>query len=316
MLRRARLFWLAIVPVLLLAAAADPPRAGDSAEPRDMPGIHNIVSFQGSGSGQLYSGSVPEGDAGFASLAELGIKTIISVDGAIPDLERAKAKGMRYVHLPIGYDGFDDARKLQLVRAVRDLPKPIYLHCHHGKHRSAGAAGTVAVSLGWMGNARAAELMKVSGTAEGYKGLWSCTAKAAPVVQSVIDAVSSEFPEMTRPDSMVAAMVAIDEALDRIRLVEKNGWKVPAEHPDLAPAADAGKLADLLRLLDKDAHVANIGEKLGEAERADFRELLEQNARQASTLEELLLADDLAKRAPAMKALIAGCKECHVKYRD
>jgi hypothetical protein len=316
MLRRARLFWLAIVPVLLLAAAADPPRAGDSAEPRDMPGIHNIVSYQGSGPGQLYSGSVPEGDAGFTSLAELGIKTIISVDGAIPDLERAKAKGMRYVHLPIGYDGFDDARKLQLVRAVRDLPKPIYLHCHHGKHRSAGAAGTVAVSLGWMGNARAAELMKVSGTAEGYKGLWSCTAKAAPVVQSVIDAVSSEFPEVTRPDSMVAAMVAIDEALDRIRLVEKNGWKVPAEHPDLAPASDAGKLADLLRLLDKDAHVENLGEKLGEAERADFRALLEQNARQASTLEELLLADDLAKRAPAMKALIAGCKECHVKYRD
>ena len=29
-----------------------------------------------------------------------------------------------------------------------------------------------------------------------------------------------------------------------------------------------------------------------------------------------LLADDLARRAPAMKALIAGCKECHVKYRD
>jgi protein tyrosine phosphatase (PTP) superfamily phosphohydrolase (DUF442 family) len=312
MTRRARRFCLALIPALLLAAAAEPPRADESAEPRDMPGLHNIVSFQGSGAGQLYSGSVPEGDAGFSALAELGIKTIISVDGAIPELERAKARGMRYVHLPIGYDGFDDARKLALVRAVRDLPKPIYLHCHHGKHRSAGAAGTVAVSLGWMSNARAAELMKVSGTAEGYKGLWACTAKAAPLVQSVIDAVSADFPEVTKPDSMVAAMVAIDEALDRIRIVEKNGWKVPAAHPDLAPAADAGKLADLLRLLDKDAHV----EKLGEAERADFRALLEQNARQASTLEELLLADDLAKRAPAMKALLAGCKECHVKYRD
>lgn len=283
---------------------------------RDMPGLHNIVSYRGSGPGELYSGSVPEGDAGFESLAALGIETIISVDGAIPDLARAKGKGMRYVHLPIGYDGFDDARKLQLVRAVRDLPKPIYLHCHHGKHRSAGAAGTVAVSLGWMTNAQAAELMKVSGTAEGYKGLWACTAKAAPMVQTVIDAVSADFPEVTKPDSMVAAMVAIDEALERIRLVEKNAWNVPADHPDLAPAADAGKLADLLRLLDKDAHV----EKLGEAERAEFGELLEKNARQASTLEELLIAKDLAdghaKRAPAMKALLAGCKDCHVKYRD
>jgi hypothetical protein len=219
------------------------------------------------------------------------------------------------VHLPIGYDGFDEARKAELVRAVRDLPKPIFIHCHHGKHRSAGAAGTIAVSLGWMTNEQAAARMKVSGTSEGYKGLWACTARAAPMMAAVIDAARAEFPEVTKPDSMVEAMVAIDEAFDRIRLVEKNGWKVPADHPDLAPAADAGKLADLLRLLEKDAYV----EKLEESARSDFRALLERNARQASELEELLLAKDLgdvAKLGPAMKSLTAGCKECHVKYRD
>jgi len=323
---------VAIVLVTFLSfAAGDPPRniasdgASDGApvgasvsateEPRDLPGVHNLVCYKGSSADAFISGSAPEGTVGLDSLAKLGIKTIISVDGAIPDVAAAKARGMRYVHLPIGYDGFDDARKAELVRAVRDLPKPIYIHCHHGKHRSAGAAGTIAVSLGWMTNAQAAARMKVSGTAEGYKGLWSCTGRAGPMLAAAIDAARAEFPEVTKPDSMVEAMVAIDEAFERIRLVEKNGWKVPEDHPDLAPAADAGKLADLLRLLDGDAHV----EKLEESARADFRALLEKNARQASDLEELLAAregKDMAKLGPAMKSLTAGCKECHVKYRD
>jgi len=298
--------------LLVVQLALSTPPAPDAAAPLDLPGVHNIVAFQGAAKEPFLSGSAPEGTVGLDALAKLGVRTIISVDGAIPEVEAAKARGMRYVHLPIGYDGFDEVRKAELVRAVRDLPKPIFIHCHHGKHRSAGAAGTIAVSLGWMTNAEAAGRMKVSGTAEGYKGLWSCTAKAAPMMAAAIDAARAEFPEVTRPDSMVAAMVAIDEALERVRLVEKHGWKVPEDHPDLAPAADAGKLADLLRLLEKDAHV----EKLDEGARTEFRVLLEKNARQASDLEDLLLAKDSAKLGAAMKALAAGCKECHVKYRD
>jgi len=118
----------------------------DDERPLDLPGLHNIVAFHA----DVWSGSVPEGDAGFDALKSRGVRTILSVDGALPDLDRARARGMRYVHLPIGYDGFDDARKVELARAVRDLPRPIYIHCHHGKHRSAGASAAIAVSLGWL----------------------------------------------------------------------------------------------------------------------------------------------------------------------
>ena len=249
--------------------------------PVDFPGIHNLVAFHDG----FVSGSAPEGDAGLDSLAKLGFKTVISVDGAIPDVEGARKRGLRYVHLPIGYDGFDDVRKAELVRAVRDLPKPIYIHCHHGKHRSAGAAGTIGVSLGWMSNATAAERMKVSQTAESYTGLWACTAKAAPMMAAAIDAARADFPEITKPDSMVAAMVVIDEAFDRLKLVEKNGWKVPADHPDLAPAADAGKLADLLRLLVDDASLKS----LDDAGSKDFAALLVDGAAKSSALEEALV---------------------------
>ena len=105
------------------------------------------------------------------------------------------------------------------------------------------------------------------------------------MMAAAIDAARADFPEITKPDSMVAAMVVIDEAFDRLKLVEKNGWKVPADHPDLAPAADAGKLADLLRLLVDDASL----KLLDDAGSKDFAALLVDGAAKASTLEEALV---------------------------
>jgi protein tyrosine phosphatase (PTP) superfamily phosphohydrolase (DUF442 family) len=310
-------FLVQLLMVLALWAPPPPSMSDDAA--KDLEGLHNVVAYHEG----FWSGGVPEGKAGFEQLRSMGVKTIISVDGAVPDLELAKSMGMRYVHLPIGYDGFDDARKAELVRAVRDLPKPIYLHCHHGKHRSAGAAAAVAVSLGWMTNEQAAARMKVSGTAAGYKGLWSCTAKAAPMAAAVIDAASASFPEVTRPESFVASMVAIDEAFDRLKLAEKAGWKAPADHPDLAPIADAGKLADLFRLIDE----ASL-RKCSPEGADELKSWMARSATAAAQLEAALERagktapegpDAASQRAAAtalMAALAADCKACHAKYRD
>src|SRR4051812_35836928 len=54
---------------------------------------------------KVLSGAEPEGDAGFAALRDLGVKTVLSVDGAKPDVDLAHEHGLRYVHLPIGYGG-------------------------------------------------------------------------------------------------------------------------------------------------------------------------------------------------------------------
>jgi len=283
----------------------------------DYQGLHNVVAFHEG----VLSGSVPEGDAGFDTLQALGVRTILSVDGALPDLDRARARGMRYVHLPIGYDGFDAQRKAELVRAVRDLPRPIYIHCHHGKHRSAGATAAVAVALGWLSNDAAAERMKIAGTAPGYTGLWQCTAAAAPMTAAAIDAAGADFPERTVPGSLVAAMVEIDDVHDRLKRAQRAGWRAPATHPDLAPLADAGRLADLYRLLDDDAQLTDVPE----AERAMVREWLVREGLAASRLEVLLESFDaqgsdraaLVRRADASLALLgAGCKACHAEHRD
>jgi protein tyrosine phosphatase (PTP) superfamily phosphohydrolase (DUF442 family) len=307
--------------VVLLAAACSstpakpasvqptlPPPTVTETAPRDYPGIHNAVAYHD----DFISGSVPEGDAGFDTLQEMGIKTIISVDGAVPDVAAAEARGMRYIHLPIGYNGFDETRKLQLVRATRDALKdgPVYIHCHHGKHRSAGAAAAVAVSMGWDTPDQAVARMKVSGTAPNYTGLYACAADATVLTAASIDAVDADFPSVSRPNGFVAAMVEVDEVFDHLKLIEKAGWKTPADHPDLVPAAEAGRLADLFRLSAQGDYAKR--------KPADFGTALGEEAKRASTIEELLLAaaPDAARLSAQFKLIGASCKECHAKYRD
>ncbi len=286
-------------------AKVDPPTLTDE-KPRDYPGVHNVVAYHDG----FYSGSVPEGDAGFDTLERMGIKTIISVDGAVPEVEEARARGIRYVHLPIGYNGFDEERKLELVRAVHDLPGPVYIHCHHGKHRSAGAAGAIAVSLGWMTPEAAVGRMKVSGTAPNYKGLYRCAEESISLTVVEIDAAPADFPEVAPPAGLVKSMVAIDEATEHLKAIEKAGWTVPKEHPDLVPVAEAARLADLLRLLQDNARV--------KAKPAEFGQMLTESAAAAQSLEDALAsaAPDPATLSAAFKVVTKSCTDCHAKYRD
>lgn len=52
--------------------------------------------------------------------------------------------------------------------------------------------------------------------------------------------MDANFPEVSRPDDVVAAMVVIDNAFEHLKAIEAAGWSVPKDHPDLVPAAEAG----------------------------------------------------------------------------
>jgi len=287
--------------------AIDPPRMDDPSH-RDYPGLHNVVAYHDG----YYSGSVPDGEAGFETLAGLGVKTIISVDGTVPDVAAAEARGMRYIHLPIGYDGFDETRTLELARATRDAIAigPVYVHCHHGKHRSAGAAGTVAVTLGWATPDEMIQRMRVSGTSRSYQGLYACTANASAVSMGVLDDVPADFPSVSRPAGLVKGMVEIDEAMEHLRAIERAGWKVPPGHPDPVPAAEAGRLADLIRFLEADHRVR--------AKPAAFADGFRASRDAAQQLEDLLAAgeSDAARLSDRLGSVAASCTQCHVAFRD
>ncbi|MFT3787287.1 MAG: hypothetical protein QM770_14140 [Tepidisphaeraceae bacterium] len=274
-------------------------------QPTTMPGLHQLVAYGPT----LLCGAVPEGDEGFASLAALGVKTIISVDGAQPDAERARKYGLRYVHLPIGYDGMDHERALEIARAVNDLPGPTYIHCHHGKHRSAGAAASTAVMLGFLDREAALARMKISGTAPAYPGLFKCATDAERVGSSDLKSVNTTFPEHAKTSGVVQAMVQIDETFDRLKAIEKAGWKTPTDHPDLVPAAEAGKLADSYRVLAADPELAGHPKEM-----VDWMNV---EAANAAALEAgIVAAAPNAELSSQIKRVAQSCTDCHAKYRN
>ena len=287
----------------------------------DYPGLHNVVAFQTPRANLgLVSGSAPEGSIGFDSLASLGIGTIISVDGAVPDVAAARARGMRVVHLPIRYDGLTTQQICELTRAVRDLPKPIYLHCHHGKHRSAAAAAVIAVGLGWMTPEQAATRMRVSGTATTYAGLWKCVANAVVLTTAQLDSASSAFPSAQQPETLVASMLELDSALEHIKVIEANDWSVPRTHPDLSLVAEASLLADLVR------------NARGGVARLSQSEMSEQSFQEIDTLAAEFEAfvhehdsssararrnhEERAELSRRVKLISAACTDCHVRHRN
>lgn len=280
---------------------------GGEPVPREMPGLHNILLVMPG----LLSGSSPDGDAGFASLKKLGVKTIVTVDGAKPDLERAKKAGMRYVHLPIGYNGVPEAQSLRIARAVRDLPTPIYLHCHHGKHRGPAAAAVVRLCLDEKCTvATAIKFMKQAGTDARYTGLYESAKSFKRPTKADFDRVSAEFPEVTLVSKLAQLMVEIDEHWEHLKLVKKANWKMPPNHPDLEPAHEASILA---------AHYAQAakGTKTGE-----LQQWLIESERNAQALATLLqqkkkaLKIESAVIEAAYQRMANDCTRCHTKYRD
>lgn len=271
----------------------------------EAPGLHNIVRV----TDKVISGSLPEGAEGFESLRKMGVRTIISVDGAPPDVEGAKREGMRYVHLPIGYNGISKARELELARALRDLPGPIYVHCHHGRHRSPAAAAAATVALGEITPQEGERILKTAGTSPDYRGLYACVREARPVSAQELAAASGEFPEIAKTPSFVQAMVETQHAYDHLMEVRDAGWSVPPEHPDLVPLAEAGRLENLLRAMIDDPESKKYP--------AEFGDMMRRSQQAAQALE-----DALASNAPAadlsakLKQVNTSCKDCHVAYRD
>ncbi len=275
--------------------------------PVTLPGLHNVVAYHDN----FYSGGVPESPAAFDTLKSLGIKTVISVDGAIPDVQSAKSRGIRYIHLPIGYNGFDDTRRLELARATRDALNdgPVYIHCHHGKHRSAAAAAAAVTALGYMSAEDAIARMKVSGTAPNYTGLYACVASTTALDLATLNSVPANFPSVSEPADFVQAMIDLDEMLEHLTQIKNANWKTPREHPDLVPAAEAGRLADTLRFLAESNRVKR--------EPHGFAQALLDDAAEAQQLEHAIIANaDAAALDTQLKLVAASCKDCHVKYRD
>jgi protein tyrosine phosphatase (PTP) superfamily phosphohydrolase (DUF442 family) len=278
---------------------------------RDDKHLHNVFRVHAT----VLSGGQPHGEGGFEALRELGVKTVISVDGARPDVELAKKYGLRYVHLPHGYDGVPEERARELAKAVRDLEGPVYIHCHHGKHRSPAAAAVACVAAGLIAPESALLILEVAGTSKSYRGLYQSAEEARQLDQKLLDELKVEFREVVDVPAMADAMVEIERHHDHLKQVGQNEWQLLADHPDVAPAHEALMLREHFTELLRTDEV--------QAEPARFQALMKEGEQRAQALEDLYRAWDAKKPASGLKKLNAAleavnqnCAACHKQFRD
>jgi len=267
-------------------------------------GVHNAFRV----TDKIFSGSQPEGEAAFAELAKLGVKTILSVDGSMPEIETARKYGLRYVHLPYGYDGVPTNRVVELTKLATSADGPFFVHCHHGFHRGPAAVAIMCeASEGWTPT-RAEAWLHQAGTAADYPGLYRAAREFTLPTATELAAVKS-FPEFTKASSLVEAMVAIDEHFTWLKASQRAGWKAPPDHADIAPQQEATILWEQLRELGRSAETLQRSD--------DYRAKLTDAELAADALRTALkgLPNTNSVEA-AFKQLNQSCSACHRKYRN
>jgi hypothetical protein len=283
----------------LIASDKSPTKATpQKVETRHLPNTYRITK-------KVLSGGLPDGEAGFAELEALGVKTVISVDGMTPDVDGAKKHGLRYVHLPHGYDRVPLERGQELAKAVRDLPGPVYIHCHHGKHRSPSAAAVACVEAGLISPELAEGVLKAAGTNPNYRGLYESVRNARPLSSKELDQLKVEFRETSPVPPLAEAMVELEHALDRVKGEGEMKWHRKADSQSAA-----------LLLLEQFKEMQRLDDV--KKRPARFREILTGSEEATLALQAALAGNSIetSQAEAAIKAITKGCADCHAAFRD
>ncbi len=273
-------------------------------------GLENVYQY----SEGVYGGSGPYTESDLAELKRLGIDLVVSVDGAIPKVELAEAEEIRYVHIPIGYDGVSREAQVRLVKAF-EMSESVYVHCHHGKHRGPAAIASLLVGMDLISNEEAVEILKFVGTSDQYHGLYRDVQNAHVVSDEELAAVGL-LPSIADISDFTRSMSSIDIHWDHLKMSRDAGWKAIPEHPDVDPAHEALMLNEQLQeLLRQDAEIEYSEEELAELQ--DFRDLLKESTKQSAELESgLRQGATIEYLERQYQALKQSCLNCHEAYRN
>jgi hypothetical protein len=132
---------------------------------------------------------------------------------------------------------------LRLAPAARDLPGPVYTHCHHAKHRSPAAVSVALLCLDERCRVEAAgAVMKAAGTDPHYRGLYASPGARRRPTKADLNHAPADFPEVAKVTALARLMADIEHRWDHLKLVRDAGWKVPKGHQDIDPPHKALQL--------------------------------------------------------------------------
>lgn len=289
----------------------------------DIDGLHNVV-FLGP---QIISGAEPENERSFERLRRWGVRTILSVDGKVPDAASAERHGMRYVHVPINYKGLGQDHLTHITKTFRELEGPFYVHCYHGRHRGPAAAAIGRLVLDGIPREQAiAEMRQYCQTSPKYAGLYRDVASATIPSSELTDDSDFDFSPAHQFEGLRATMVEMARLADRLEAALDRGWAPDPEHPDVDVLQDATQLHQLLvasrdysggRPAEYDGWMQTAIDGSSELLRALSDCSQDAGAGPTPDREGLDSAQGWALRAEeAFLAMDASCSACHVAYRN
>ena len=263
------------------------------ATPPPIAGIENLRQVAPG----LLSGSQPEGVAAFQELARRGVKVILSVDGATPQVEAAHQCGLRYVHVPIGYGKIKPQQRADLVEAVKTAGGPVFIHCHHGQHRGPAAADYCGMALGKLSKEEALEVLKAAGTRADYTGLWDAVRKFEPPTVP-----AGPLVESAEVQPITGAMVRIDHHWSGIEPQLKADQIADAQ----AFAREALLLAEEFRELPRTSPSTD----------EEFKAQMKSAIATTEALQKAAETNDLAAIQATSKKVLQSCIDCHARFRN
>ncbi len=282
--------------------------------PGEYPGLHNVFQL----SERIISGSEPHGEEAIAALAGMGVKTILSVDGKVPDAATAERYGMRYVHVPIQYKGITEDEVAKIAKTFRELEGPFFVHCFHGQHRGPAAAAIGRIAVDGVDRERAiAEMRQWCGTASKYEGLYKAVATTAVPTAAETAQYAFDFTPAHRFSGTRDAMISLTRHWDNVKLLQKRGFQVDPEHPDLDPLQEVTQVHQLYSACMELGETATYPD--------DYRQWMQAGFDGSAQLVRFLSDCTASGTAPATvaaeleaayKAVNKSCTDCHKVYRD
>ncbi|MEL6105462.1 MAG: hypothetical protein AAFU85_05485 [Planctomycetota bacterium] len=265
---------------------------------------------------RVLSGGLPADAKAFVELVDRKVRVIVSVDGAKPDVDIARAHGLRYIHLPIGYGGIHPARVMELAKVVHDYDDVIYIHCHHGKHRAAAAAAVACIASGRVEPDQAVEVLDVAGTDKVYQGLFRVVRQTQRVPDSELEALVVDYREIADVPPMAEAMATIEQTFVRVERLATDRQSLATEVSLMEARQDVRllrqQLSELLRTQDMSEHAPG------------FRKRLHSSVSSVEKLEAMMVDEEAGddstlprtRLLKQVQRISQSCVDCHTRHRD
>lgn len=253
---------------------------------------------------EVFCGSEPASERVFRELHKLGVRTVVSVDGIRPQVELAERCGLKYVHIPIGYDGISAEQAGMLTRVADEAKDPVYVHCHHGRHRGPAAAAVICRALGRMQDVQAIQFLERSGTSRDYQGLWrDVGGYQRPPVGAVLPQLQSAVPV----SSLAERMADLSRRFEMLQQESKADWN----------SARSGRLEMVVgtAVLLEEGFRESLRQQDDDRD-ARFHSLMQQSASRARQLTGALKDRKFAKAGEIINLMSIDCGMCHQHYRD